>query len=36
MDLKEIGLDNMDVFHLARDEDQWRAVVNTAMKRRVS
>jgi hypothetical protein len=28
MDLREIGWDGMDWSDLARDRDQWRAVVN--------
>jgi hypothetical protein len=28
MDLREIGWDGMDWFHLAQDMDQWRALVN--------
>jgi hypothetical protein len=30
--LREIGLDCMDWIDLARDRDQWRALVNTVMK----
>jgi hypothetical protein len=35
MDLREIG-DGMDLIDLARDRDQWRVLVNTAMNLRVS
>jgi hypothetical protein len=35
MDLREIGLDGVDWFHLAHVRDQWRALVNTMMKLRV-
>jgi hypothetical protein len=31
MDLRESGLDVMDWIALARDRDQWRALVNTVM-----
>jgi hypothetical protein len=31
MDLREIGWE-VDWIHLARDRDQWRVVVNTAIK----
>jgi hypothetical protein len=31
MDLKEIGLENVDWIHVAQDRDQWWAVVNTVM-----
>jgi hypothetical protein len=31
IDLREIGLGNMDWIHPAQDRDQWRALVNTAM-----
>jgi hypothetical protein len=34
--LKEIGWDSMDWINLAQDGDQWRALVNTVMKLRVS
>jgi transposase len=33
--LREIGWDGMDWIDLARDWDQWRAVVNTVMNLRV-
>jgi hypothetical protein len=36
MDLREIGWDGMDWLDLAQDKDQWRALVNTVMKLRVS
>jgi hypothetical protein len=35
MDLREIGWGGMDWIDLARDRDQWRALVNTVMNRRV-
>jgi hypothetical protein len=35
MDLIKIGLDGMDWIHLAQDRDQWRALVNRVMNRRV-
>jgi hypothetical protein len=35
VDLREIGWDGMDWIDLARDRDQWRAVVNTVMNLRV-
>jgi hypothetical protein len=35
LDLLEIGWDSVDWIHLARDRDQWRAVVNTVMNLRV-
>jgi hypothetical protein len=31
MDLREIGWGSMDWIDLARDRDQWRALVNTVM-----
>jgi hypothetical protein len=31
MDLREIGWDCMDWIELARDRDQWMALVNTVM-----
>jgi hypothetical protein len=34
--LGEIGWDGMDWIDLAQDRDQWRALVNTVMNRRVS
>jgi hypothetical protein len=33
MDLREIGWDRMDWVDLAKDRDQWRALVNTVMNR---
>jgi hypothetical protein len=35
MDLTEIGWDGMDLIDLAKNRDQWRALVNTAMNLRV-
>jgi hypothetical protein len=35
MDFKEIGWGGMDAIHLARDRNQWRALVNTAVNLRV-
>jgi hypothetical protein len=35
MDLTEIGWEGVDWIHLARDRDQWQAVVNTVMNLRV-
>ncbi|PNF40800.1 Surfeit locus protein 1 [Cryptotermes secundus] len=35
MDLREIGWDGMDWIDLAKDRDQWRALVNTAMNLRL-
>jgi hypothetical protein len=35
IDLGEIGWDGMDWIDLAQDRDQWRALVNTALKIRV-
>jgi hypothetical protein len=35
MDLREIGWDGVDWFDLAEDRDQWRALVNAVMNRRV-
>jgi hypothetical protein len=35
MDLREIGWDAMDWIDLAQDRDQWRALVNTEIKRGV-
>jgi hypothetical protein len=31
MDLREIGWDGMGSINLAKDRDQWRALVNTVM-----
>jgi hypothetical protein len=36
MDLRDIVRDGMDWIDLARDRDQWRALVNTVMNLRVS
>jgi hypothetical protein len=35
MDLREIGWSGMDWIDVARDRDQWRALVNTVMNIRV-
>jgi hypothetical protein len=35
IDLREIGWDGTDWIDLAQDRDQWRVLVNTAMKLRV-
>jgi hypothetical protein len=35
LDLKEIGCECVDLIHLAKDMDQWRALVNTVMNLRV-
>jgi hypothetical protein len=35
MDLREIGWDDMDWIDLARNRDQWRALVNTVINLRV-
>jgi hypothetical protein len=35
IDLREIGLDDMDWIDLAHDRDQWRALVSTVMNLRV-
>jgi hypothetical protein len=35
-DLREIGWDGMDWIDLAQNRNQWRALVNTGMKLRVS
>jgi hypothetical protein len=35
MDLREIGWGDMDWIDLAKDRDQWMAVVNTVMNLRV-
>jgi hypothetical protein len=35
MDLREIGLDDVDLIDLAQHRDQWRALVNTVMNLRV-
>jgi len=35
MDLREIYCEGVDCMHLAQDEVQWRAVVNTVMTLRV-
>jgi hypothetical protein len=35
IDLREVGWGGMDWIDLARDRDQWRALVNTVMNLRV-
>jgi hypothetical protein len=35
MDLREIGWEGVDWFHLAQDRDQWQDLVNTAMNLQV-
>jgi hypothetical protein len=35
MDLREIGLDDIDWIELAQDRDQWRALVSTVINLRV-
>jgi hypothetical protein len=35
IDLRETGRDGMEWIDLAKDRDQWRALVNTVMKRQV-
>jgi hypothetical protein len=35
MNVREMGLDGMDLIDLAQDKDQWRALVNTVMNLRV-
>jgi hypothetical protein len=35
VDLREIGWDGMDWIDLAKDRDQWRALVNAVMNLRV-
>jgi hypothetical protein len=35
MNLREIGWEGVDWINVARDRDQWRAVVNTVMNFRV-
>jgi hypothetical protein len=36
MDLREVGREGVDWMHMAQDRDQWRAVVKTVMKLRVT
>jgi hypothetical protein len=36
MDLREIGWDGMDWIELAKDRDQWGALVNTVMNLHVT
>jgi CRISPR/Cas system-associated protein Cas7 (RAMP superfamily) len=35
MDLREIGLEDVDWIRLAQDRDRWRAVVSAVMNLRV-
>jgi hypothetical protein len=35
MDLREIGLGDIDWIHLAQNMDQWKALVNAVMNLRV-
>jgi hypothetical protein len=35
MDLREIGLDGMDLIDLTQDRGQWRAFLSTVIKLRV-
>jgi len=35
MDRREIGWGGVDWIHMAQDEDQWRALVNTVMNLQV-
>jgi hypothetical protein len=35
MDLREIGMDDMDLIDMAQDRDQWRALVSAVMNLRV-
>jgi hypothetical protein len=35
MDLREIVWDGMELIDMAKDRDQWRALVNTVMNLRV-
>jgi hypothetical protein len=35
MDVREIGWGGMDCIDMAKDRDQWRALVNTVMNLRV-
>jgi hypothetical protein len=34
-DLRELGLECVDWFHMTQDRDWWRALVNTVMNLRV-
>jgi hypothetical protein len=36
MDLRDIGWDGVDWMDMAQDRDQWRALVSTVLKLRVS
>jgi len=36
LDLEEMGLEDVDWIHLTLDRDQWWALVNTVINRRVT
>jgi hypothetical protein len=36
IDLRKIGLENVDWIYMAQERDRWRAFVNTVMNLRVS
>jgi hypothetical protein len=36
MDVRELGFEDVDWFHMAQNRDRWRALVNTVMNFRVS